>query len=204
MNLKEIETLLDSTPAIKLSGLETPAEDNLLQFLIGFFSQYNNMLNTVLVSHPELIQTYTHRRRSLGDVYKICKYYFPNCTLSEVADCLYNKLFNEHPTFNSAICNDIKKRVFFLNHCSNIHYEEEAIDEYGNSCLYYKLAALDNSIEWWNLISSEKAGEFKIKYEKLYGKECDEDILQLYLAYYLNNSYDAFYDDDDDNYDDDY
>lgn len=202
MNLKEIETLLDSTPAIKLSGLEIPTEDDLLQFLIGFFSQYNNTLNTVSVQYPEFILTNTHRRRSLGDVYKICKYYFPNCTLSEVVDCLYNKLFDEDPAFNSSICNDIKKRVFFLNSYSNKHYEEQAIDEYGNSCLYYKLAVLDNSIEWWNLISSEKAGEFKIKYEKLYGKECDKDVLQLYLDNILN-SYEAFYDDDD-NYDDDY
>lgn len=111
---------------------------NLTDFLIKFFTTYNVEKNTIYVDDKE-VQTQLGKRRSLGDIFKLCKYYFPNCTLREVLVLLYNTLPTKITSgFRTSYCNTIKKRVWYYNDTQrNGVYGEATLDEFGNNIKWY-------------------------------------------------------------------
>jgi len=67
------------------------------------------------------------RRRSLGDIYLICKYYFPGVTIEQVIKHLIKQLKKGH--IGASYCNTIHKYVF---HTQNTNWEKSARTEYNN------------------------------------------------------------------------
>lgn len=113
---------------------ETPKE-----FLIKFFTDYNNEKNTIYCD-TLIVQTATGKRRSLGDIFMIMRYYYPDITLTEVLTLLYNTLPNYFGNgFRTSYCNTIKKRVWYYNKgFANGNYSPSTLDEYGYNSQWYE------------------------------------------------------------------
>ncbi len=84
-------------------------------FIKNFFIDYNYSYNTVNKKNKVICAT--GRRRSLGDIYLICKYYYPNCTIIEVFKELIALL--NLGNINTQKCSDIRKYVFYSNRASS-------------------------------------------------------------------------------------
>lgn len=98
--------------SLRIRGLLKKRNETLEEFLIKFFNNYNNNKETLFVETKE-VQTPPGKRRSIGDIYAICKYYYPTCTIRDVVNIVYNVLPTEVPRFRSSLCSQIKKRVFY-------------------------------------------------------------------------------------------
>lgn len=117
---------------LKLANISKKKKESLHEFLIRFFTMLNNANATVFAGTKE-IQTPAGRRRSLGDIYIICKYYYPNVTLEEVLGELYVGLPQHFPKgFRTSYCSFICKRVWYYspNEPSAV-YNKDTTDEYG-------------------------------------------------------------------------
>jgi hypothetical protein len=75
-------------------------------FLPYFFKVYNDNCNTVIGNKNKVVCT-SGRRRSLLDLYRICKFYFPGTTIKEIKEALWYMPVK----MNSFICHDIMRRV---------------------------------------------------------------------------------------------
>lgn len=107
------------------------------EFLYRFFTKYNKERRTIFINGN--LQTEVNRRRSLGDIFMICKYYFPNITLLEVIKLLYQILPNKFENgFRTSYCNQIQKRVWYYNNNDNNSIMNTPInDEYNNTYNFY-------------------------------------------------------------------
>ena len=130
----EARVLAANPDEIRLEAtlLKSVRKLTLEQFLIKFFKEYNNERNTIFVE-SRATQTEMGKRRSLGDIYKICKYYFPEITLKELMKLLYVDLI-AIAGFRSSKCSQIRKRVwYYSNGSSNGLLNTGDTDEYSNS-----------------------------------------------------------------------
>ncbi len=131
---------------IKLERLLKRRTETLKEFLIKFFKgnpnneilPWNDTRNTIYVD-DSTVQTPMEKRRSLGDIYMICKYYYPNCTLQEVVKLLYVTLIDElDEGMRTSYCNTIRKRVWYYSFDTDGGvYNEDTVDEYGNKFNFY-------------------------------------------------------------------
>src|ERR1017187_4138221 len=85
-NLNKIEKLLISNNGLfRIAHIRNKhiLDLTLKQFIYKFLSEWNikNFVYKVINSR---LQCDKNRRRSLGDIFLICKYYYPNCTFKEV------------------------------------------------------------------------------------------------------------------------
>lgn len=130
----EARVLAANPDEIRLEAtlLKSVRKLTLEQFLVKFFKEYNNERNTIFVE-SRATQTEMGKRRSLGDIYKICKYYFPEITLKELMQLLYVDLMSMEG-FRSSKCSQIRKRVwYYSNGSSNGLLNTGDTDEYSNS-----------------------------------------------------------------------
>ncbi len=137
-------TILSNYPrAIRLERLlkTRPANETLKDFLIKFFSGkgemeegFNDSRNTIYADDNS-VQTGIGKRRSLGDIFMICRYYYPNCTLKDVLRILYIELPAHYESgFRSNNCRQIHKRVWYYSSGNgNIYMQADENDEYGNN-----------------------------------------------------------------------
>ena len=112
---KKIEKIIlneFSNENIRLEKLLKKRKEPIDEFLVNFFTKNNNDKKTIFVKSKE-VYTDVKKRRSLSDIYMICKYYYPETTLKEVVDLLHKVLPQRVPRFRSSMCNMIKKRVFY-------------------------------------------------------------------------------------------
>lgn len=129
----EARVLAANSNEIRLEAtlLKSVRKLTLEQFLIKFFKEYNNERNTIFVE-SRATQTEMGKRRSLGDIYKICKYYFPEITLKELIQLLYVDLMAIEG-FRSSKCSQIRKRVWYYSEGANHGLLNIGdTDEYGN------------------------------------------------------------------------
>lgn len=112
--------------------------DGLQGFLIKFFKEYNVEKRTIYKDDSSQ-QTSVNRRRSLGDIYMICKYYFPEVTLKEVIEQLYVELPQIITRgFRSCKCSQIHKRVWYYAEGTDNNYANTSDqDEYSNTRDWY-------------------------------------------------------------------
>lgn len=147
IELQEIieSNYLDEEIRLEATLKKTAFNLGLEGFLKRFFEEWNKEKNTIYVESGE-IQTEHSKRRSLGDIYMICKYYFPNCTLTEVLILLYITLPNHYTSgFRTSICNQINKRVWYYDSArENTIADKFTGDEYTNNYAYY-LELLNNN-----------------------------------------------------------
>lgn len=133
--IKEVEKMiLDKDLHLSLNSEivdEAIRTDSLETFLENFFTSYNNKFSTYY-KDSEKVQTSRGRYRSLGDVFLICRNYYPECTLAEVLYYMIEVLPAKIALF-TWYCPDINKRVWFLryNEVGDVHRR----DEFG---YYYK------------------------------------------------------------------
>jgi len=130
--LEEIQNKIKKEEAIRLPGLLKKRKETLEKFIIKFFNEWNDEKDTIYVDSRE-VQTEAGCRRSIGDIYLICSYYYPKCTLKEVWTILYG-LFKSTKIagFRSSMCSQIKKRVFYSDPGDDSAiYNKSEKDEYG-------------------------------------------------------------------------
>lgn len=124
--------------AIRIQGLLRRRRESLQEFLVRFFQEWNLEKNTIYVD-DSAVQTAPNKRRSLGDIYMICKYYYPNCTLNEVLNLLYNVI----PTiitrgYRTSYCFTINKRVWYYSeNIANTVADQGQADEFGKNYQFY-------------------------------------------------------------------
>lgn len=91
-------------------------------FILDFMIDYNDRFDTI--THYGGIVCYIGRRRSLGDIYLICKGYYPHCTIEEVFKVLIRML--DDGTISGSYCNTINKFVFYTaSHHNNFDVRVE-------------------------------------------------------------------------------
>lgn len=136
----EVETIINrnNPRAIRIQGLLRRRRETLQEFLVRFFQEWNLEKNTIYVD-DSTVQTTPNKRRSLGDIYMICKYYYPNCTLNEVLNLLYNVI----PTiitrgYRTSYCFTINKRVWYYStNAGNTVADQAQNDEFGKQYQFY-------------------------------------------------------------------
>ena len=159
-NTTNTNNMLDNLQRIIISSYTRPIrlertlrvrKETLAVFINKFFTEWNGnnevdeeqgeYKNTIYVDNHE-VQTDWGRRRSLGDIFMICRYYYPNCTLREVMTVLTTIVGNSH--FRSSWCNTIRKKVWYYDtNSENGVFNTEKQDEYGYTYAQY-LQALRN------------------------------------------------------------
>lgn len=119
-NLKEFERELLDRGLLRIGKIKPSTIEGMSieEFLINFITKWN--INTA--SYPIISNAYTVYNlngtkqckkgayRSSGDMFRICKYYYPNCNFKQVS-----KIIAKLPTkarINSSICGTIHKRVY--------------------------------------------------------------------------------------------
>lgn len=133
------EGLLRLRPFYKKTLKGVSLEDFIKQFLNDH--NCNDEIETIFVDSEEY-QCDSGLRRSGGDIFRICKYYYPKCTLEEVLTILDRLVSTEAQIgdnsdetgfIKSNICREINKRVFIGFECpTTSHYKEK--DEF-NRCI---------------------------------------------------------------------
>lgn len=122
--LKHFEKQL--TDKYHLRGYKHNTNLSIEKFIENFINKYRNIYNTY---NKNSIQCGIGRRRSLGDIYQIIKYYYPNISLLEVKNILTNLCVNNK--INTNVCYDINKRVYFTNSMNLGILRSEFKDEFG-------------------------------------------------------------------------
>jgi hypothetical protein len=127
--------IIEANPSsIRLPGLlRNRKTQTLSDFLRTFFLKWNDEKDTIFVEDRD-IQTAAGKRRSVGDIFMICRYYYPTCTLSQVYDILLNQLPTIMPSgFRTSKCSTINKRVWYYDATKESEQKDlNSIDEYGN------------------------------------------------------------------------
>lgn len=95
-------------------------------FLLVFFKHNNNKCTLFPVKN--IVQCGPMTRRSMGDVYRIVKYYFPKVKLIDILQFLYQ---NAGVTLHCNYCFTIRKRVYRYVEYDHNFYDKEHKDEYG-------------------------------------------------------------------------
>lgn len=95
------------------------------EFLIKFFNVYNRSYSTYRSGTDELICR-NYRRRSVGDLYLICKNYFPDTNLDEVLISLIKLVKSDKLAVSK--CSEIKKYVFVTKDSYTGNYLDKELD----------------------------------------------------------------------------
>lgn len=105
-----------NSPYYKLDTTRILVKNKALDsFILDFMIDYNTRFDTY--DHNSWYICGTDRRRSLGDIYLICKGYYPDCTIEDVFKILIRML--EDGTINGSYCNTINKFVFYNSSSHN-------------------------------------------------------------------------------------
>jgi hypothetical protein len=138
-------TIIAANPrAVRLPGLLRNRQGQTLQaFLQEFFTNWNQEKDTIFADNRE-VQTQAGKRRSVGDIFMICKYYYPSCTLKQVYKALLIDLPASMPSgFRTSKCTTINKRVWYYDSgAESGQLSLETTDEYGN-----KIALLKTNLQ---------------------------------------------------------
>jgi hypothetical protein len=140
MSLDKLQKRIESDypRPIRLEKTKRKRKETLHEFLIKFLTDWNDEKDTIYADDKSR-QTKAGKRRSLGDIFMICKYYYPDITLEEVLYELYVGL-NEYFTsgYRSSYCFAMLKRTFYYDEdAKNAVYNKTHNDEYGNPYRYY-------------------------------------------------------------------
>lgn len=105
------------------------------EFIQYFLILYNGIFITSL-KNKNVIHTIENKRRSLGDVYLICRNYFPDVSLREVLKSLY--FITNIQGFRTSYCYQINKRVWYYSrYGNNAVFNKGKTDEWGHRYNYY-------------------------------------------------------------------
>lgn len=115
LDIREIQLkILKESKPIRVRGLLKKRKEPLKQFIRDFLETHNHENETIYVEGGST-QTEPGKRRSIGDIFMICQYYYPDCTLDQVRHILVTELPAEMDNFRSSHCHTINKRVFYVD-----------------------------------------------------------------------------------------
>lgn len=129
---------------LRLSGTLKKRKETPEEFLYKFFNEWNNTNSeTTKITKwvdDDTTQCECGKRRSLGDLYMILKYYFPTITIKDILVILYIKLPARLTNgFRTSKCNQIHKRVWYYSPgSSNVISSTDIDDEYGKRYSWYQ------------------------------------------------------------------
>lgn len=106
---KEAYILRHCSPLAIQNYTLTKYDDCVEDFIHNFLVIHNRAHKTITIDN-KAEQTRPAAHRSLIDIFMICKYYFPSCTLREVIKGLYSM----DNMLCSQICSTIHRRVYEL------------------------------------------------------------------------------------------
>lgn len=140
--LKEVQKGLDALPELYLSGYRSGAnfvEWDLEEFILRLLVSLSQEHDTKDFPSGD-VSSKVSRRRSLGDIYRICKHYYKGCTLYEV-QLILSRLW-KLKKIGFFYCLHNAKRVYmeydyYKSHTVNpVQYADP--DEYGITTLMIK------------------------------------------------------------------
>lgn len=130
----KLETLIlkENPRQIRFEKFNKKRTETPLEFMQKIFTDLNQNKSTIFVDTKE-VQTDIGRRRSLGDLFMLMKYYYPEITLKEVVVILHTKLPKLIKGFRSSWCNQINKRTYYFDASQKTEVLNlTRRDEYGN------------------------------------------------------------------------
>lgn len=121
------QELLSKNVLFYLKGYFFDETLNLNDFIYRFITFLNNNYNTY--KKEDVLICRAGRRRSLGDIFLICKTYYPDCTIEDVVKVLINLC--ETQKIAGSRCLDIHKFVFHKqSSVYSSHHPVEYSDKY--------------------------------------------------------------------------
>lgn len=114
MSKKEAQDYINQEGPYKLQGLDKlPEESNTLkEFLYNFIWKYERKHATLYTGKTRdgAIQTNSGRSRSMTDMARIAKYYFPKSTIVQVRNALME--LSDENRIGVGMCYSIRRRIF--------------------------------------------------------------------------------------------
>lgn len=104
---EQVEQYLEQQGLLSFRDAAEIPHNSVEELLRGFFLLNVNHLTITDKCH---IDTTAGRRRSIGDIYRVCKTYSPNVRLEEIQDGLLDLCATR--SVGGLICPDIRKRVW--------------------------------------------------------------------------------------------
>lgn len=92
-------------------------EQSLQNFILYFFSNINPQFNTI--NEKGYVVCGIGRRRSVGEIFLICKHYYPECTLEEVLSILIK--YGARRNISGSYCNTINKYVYYVQYTNHMY-----------------------------------------------------------------------------------
>jgi hypothetical protein len=124
---KQIKEHMQKSSALHFQGLSKDDVGNKLTDFLNNFFIHNRKMHTIYGNG--VVQTNKGKRRSITDIYNICRYYFPRITLTHIYSHLL-KLISEGKVL-SAICSETKMRVYRGTSGGEYSYfNGDPVDEY--------------------------------------------------------------------------
>src|SRR3990167_6286523 len=107
--LEEQQEVLLQHPLLRLHDnyVHDPTT-SLTNFIKNFLRDFRNFYKTYKTTQRENPQCNAGKLRSMIDIFRICRWYYPDCTLRQVREYLLSS-----STIKTQICNLIQRRVFW-------------------------------------------------------------------------------------------
>ena len=139
MTLEQIKEQLENDyPPMRLKGFYKKwiKKVPLNEFIIEFLKEHSLNFPTINTNNKTIICA-NLKRRSLGDIYMICKYYYPKCTLEEVIKVLFS-LVGEVTGFRYTWCSQTERKMFYYAENRNTEIQKYQRDEFDNIPNFYQ------------------------------------------------------------------
>lgn len=120
------------------NGILKNRKESVEKFLDKFFTKWNSEKNTIYADTKE-IQTVAGRRRSLGDIFALCKYYYPDVKLEQIINHLHDNIKTK-TGWRTSYCSQTRCRMYyFASNSGNGVWDSSSKDEYEMTYADYKL-----------------------------------------------------------------
>lgn len=137
-NWEYYQSKIDRDMPVKFEKLDKKdIKDTKLEDFIKLSIQAYNMGQNTIRVKSKTIQCTRGRRRSAGDIYKVCKYYYPGIKLEEVVKILYKFVTDEKINITTGICSTILKRIYYNGYGTNFHVDHIFDEFYRKPNDYY-------------------------------------------------------------------
>lgn len=126
---KEVESELDKLEKLRFEGSPGIKSKSVKDFLLKEFFVLNKQCKTLTENNK--VDCEGNKDRSLVDIYRLCRAYFPKCGLKDIRETLLES--NDVATL---VCGQVQRRVYYPfkkyeGGRSGLKYHEDTPDEFG-------------------------------------------------------------------------
>jgi len=147
MTLDKIEErILNDYDPIRLQGFYKKEAKKMpvYDFIIAFLQELTTKHGTIHVKTKDVLCV-AKKRRSLGDIYMIVKYYYPKATLTEVVCSLFS-LVGKEGGWRYTWCSQTNRKMFYYAQGRGTEVQRFQNDEFSNNPSYYQTIQENESI----------------------------------------------------------